>query len=112
MIVEWGEECNAESPIRHGIQQTMARRCQEEIHPEGEPAKGGQAAAKPNDHNNTCQKSAEEKRMRESPVSPKVAVPDAKPESDDIQIGNYGAKRPDDPDALRGSSTVEKRPDA
>ena len=45
-------------------------------------------------------------------MAPKVTVPDANPESNDIEIGDYRTEGPDDPNAPRTAGAIEARSDA
>lgn len=59
------------------------------------------------EHDQTRQKSGEEKGMRKSSMAPKVGVRDAEPEADDVQIGKDRAECPDYPDSLWRARLVE-----
>ncbi len=72
----------------------------------------GRGFSKSQGHDRASQQSREDKRMRESPVPPKIAIADAKSESDDINVGNDGTKRTNRPNALRFAGAIEARADA
>ena len=38
VIIERGEEGDSQAAVRHGIEETVAGGCQEEVNPRGEPA--------------------------------------------------------------------------
>jgi hypothetical protein len=109
MVVEGCEERYPETTIRHGVQQTVAGGCQKEICPHRESADIRQSASKSRQHNDTRQCSGKNKGVGETSVPPKVAVPDAKPESNHIEVGNYRARCADDPDSFRNAGLVKER---
>jgi hypothetical protein len=106
-IIERGEEGDSQSAVRHGIQETVARGSNEEIHPRGEPTEGGRSSPKFYEQHSACQESREEKRVRESAVTPEVAVLDAESEAKHVYIGNYRAARPDNPNSFWRAWAVE-----
>ena len=72
----------------------------------------GHGLSKSQDYDRASQQSREQKRMRESPVPPKIAIADAKSESNDINVGNDGTKHTNRPNGLRGAGAIEARADA
>ena len=112
VIVERGEEGDSQAAVRHSVQQTMAGSRQKEIHPHWEPAKTWQGSAKSYEHHGACHESGEKKGVREPAVAPEVAVPDAESEASNVNIGNYRAQWPNNPDPFWRVRAVEAGPDA
>jgi hypothetical protein len=110
--VERREESDTEATVRHGVQKTVARGDQKQVHPNREKTKARQSAPKSKDGDNADQQRAENNGMGEPSVTPKVTIVDAVPESDDIQVGDQGQNRPDNPDTLGDTRLIEARPDA
>jgi hypothetical protein len=54
-----------------------------------------------------CQESGEEKRVRESAVTPEVTVPDAESKAKYVNIGNDRAERPDNPNSYWRAGAVK-----
>lgn len=100
VIVERGEEGDSQAAVRHGVQETMARGSDKEIHPRGGSTEAGRSSPKSYEQRSACHESSEEKRVRESAVAPEVTVPDAESEADYVKVRNHGADYPHDPDSL------------
>jgi hypothetical protein len=107
VIVERGEERDSQAAVRHSVQETMACGSDEEIHPRGEPIEAGRSSPKSHEQHSACQESREEKRVRESAVTPEVSVPDAESEAKHVNIGNDRAERPDNPNSFWRARAVE-----
>jgi hypothetical protein len=112
VIVEWGEEGDSQTAVRHGIEETMGGGRQKEIDPQAEPAKRREASPEPQEHHGARQERSKKKGVRESAVAPEVAVTDAKSESNHIEIGNHGAGGARHPDPVWGARPVETGSDA
>jgi len=69
-----------------------------------------QPVSTPQEHHGARQHSSKNKRVGEPPVSPKVTVSDAEPESDHINVRNYRAQCTYDPDSFWNAGLVEERP--
>ena len=69
----------------------------------------GRGFSKSQGYDRASQQSREHKRMRESSVPPKIAIADAKSESNDINVGNDGTKHTNSPNAPRSAGAVEAR---
>ena len=111
MIVERGEKRHAEAAVGQCVQQAVAGRSQKEIGPEGETTEAGSGSSNSQGHDRSGQQSREHERMSESPVTPKISISDAKPESDDIKVGNDGTKRANGENPLGTAKSVESRAD-
>lgn len=59
------------------------------------------------EHDETCQKSSEDKGMGKAAMAPKVAVTDAETKADDIHIRNDRTENSEHPDSLWGARLVE-----
>jgi len=109
MIVERREKCDPEAAVRHCVQQAVAGRSQKEICPKGKMVEARRGFSKSQGYDRASQQSREHKRMRESSVPPKIAIADAKSESNDINVGNDGTKHTNRPNAPRSDGAVEAR---
>ncbi len=107
MIIERGEEGDSQAAVRHGVQETMASGRQKEKCPYRESAKAGRSSPKSYEQRSVCQESREEKRVRESAVTPEVTVPDAESETKHVNIRNYRAERSDNPNSFWRAWAVE-----
>lgn len=87
-VIERREERDAQSAIRHCIEQAVAGRREEQ---EGEQRDPGDLRLK--SHDSCCgyrgEKCCKNERMGESAVSPEVTVVNTEAESDHVQIGNH-----------------------
>ena len=107
MIIERGEEGDSQAAVRHSVQETVAGGRQKEKCPYREFAKAGRSSPKSYEQGSACQESREEKRVRESAVTPEVAVPEAESEAKHVNIGNHRAERPDNPNSFWRAWAVE-----
>jgi len=107
VIVERGEDSHSQTAVRHGIQETVTCGRQKEKCPNREFAKAGRSSPKSYEQGSTCQESREEKRVRESTVTPEVGVPDAESEAKHVNIGNHRTERPDNPNSFWRAWAVE-----
>jgi hypothetical protein len=109
VVVERREERDTEATIRHGVQQTVAGSGEEKVRPHRQSADLRQPASKSQEHNGSRQHSGKNKRVSESPVSPKVTVSDAEPESNDINVRNNRADCTYNPNAFWNAGLVKER---
>jgi hypothetical protein len=107
VIVERREEGDSQTAVRHGVQETMASGSNKEIQPHGVPAKIGPYSPKSYEHYGARHDSGKKKRVRESAVAPEVTIADAESEAKDVNIGNYRAERPHDPNPFWRAWAVE-----
>ena len=107
VVVERREECYAEAAISHGVEQAVAGCRQEKIAPQGASAEAGDGLPKQEKSDGACQKGREEQGMCKSAMSPEVTVADAKPEAEDVEIGNNRTERSGHPDTLWRTRLIE-----
>jgi len=112
VIVERREEGDSQAAVGHGVQETMAGGGQKEITPERNSPNRRQASPEPDERHSGRQQRSEKKGVRESAVSPEVAVTDAESESDHIQVGNHRADRARCPDSSWRIPAVETHTNA
>lgn len=90
----------------------MAGSCEEEVQPN---RKSTDARLPVAIHENKCcsrKNSGKDERVRESTMAPKIAIWNAKFESNHIEIWNNGANYASHPDTLRSIGRVEARSNA
>jgi hypothetical protein len=85
----------------------VARSRQEEIRAQRESAKARRAAGEADKHDHATEQSGKDEGVRESAMSPKIAVWDAEAKSNDIKIRNDGAHRAGHPHTIRHARPVE-----
>ena len=112
VIVERGEEGDSQTAVGHGVQDTMAGGGQKEITPERKSPEGRQASSEPDERYGGRQERREQKRVGESAVAPEVAVADAEPETEHVEVGDRRAGCADDPNAFWRARAIETGSDA
>jgi len=112
MSIQRREEGDSQPAVRHGVQEAMAGGGQEEITPERKAPKRRQASSERDERYGGRQQRREKKGVRESAVAPEVAVADAEPETEHIEIGNHRAGGADDPNAFWRARAIEASSDA
>jgi hypothetical protein len=111
MVVERGKKRDPETAIRHGIEQAVARGGKEEIHPQCERVHSGHAMPKSQRDHDQREKSSEDERMGEPPVSPKVSISDSKAKTNYIKVRYDRTRYANHPNTFRNLGFVEASAD-
>ena len=112
MSIERGEEGNSQAAVGHGVQESVAGSCKKEITPERKSPKGRRGLPEAEKNHCASEERREQKGVGESPVAPEVAVADAEPETEHVEVGDRRAGCADDPNAFWRARAIETGSDA